>query len=62
MIIIFCSSPSFVSHIRRLQDLAVNIDIASCGLSNNQENSQDLSLLEQYSEDDDDQFRKRGEI
>ena len=64
---IFClifasSSPSFVSHIRRLQDLAVNVDIAMCSLLTNQENSQDLSLLEQCSEDDDDQFRRRGKI
>jgi hypothetical protein len=54
------SSPSFVSHVRRLQEVAVNIDTAMCGLSANQENSQDISLLEQCSEDDEEQFRKIG--
>jgi hypothetical protein len=38
----------------------VNIDSAVCGLSTSQENSQDISLLEQCSDDDEDQFRKRG--
>ncbi|XP_028397028.1 50S ribosomal protein L21, mitochondrial-like [Dendronephthya gigantea] len=54
------SSPSFVSHIRRLQDIAINIDTATCDMSSNQDNSQDISLLEQCSEDDDEQFRKKG--
>ncbi len=49
-----------MNHVRRLQELAVNIDNGICGLSTGQENSQDISLLEQCSEDDDDQFRKRG--
>ena len=49
-----------MNHVRKLQELAVNIDNGICGLSTGQENSQDISLLEQCSEDDDDQFRKRG--
>ncbi|XP_046843960.1 50S ribosomal protein L21, mitochondrial-like [Xenia sp. Carnegie-2017] len=53
-------SPAFVGHIKRLQNLAVNIDTALCDVSTNQENTQqDISLLEQCAEDDDDQFRKK---
>ena len=54
------SSPVFLNHIRRIQDLPVSNDARSSILSANDGNFQDTLLEQMSSEDDDDQFRTKG--